>query len=520
MADKSLLDRLKEYGASDAYPFHMPGHKRQYQFPNPFSIDITEIHGFDNLYYPEGIIKDSLEWAARLYGADKTYYLVNGSSSGILSAVSAVTESGGTILISRNCHKAVYHGVFLRKLKTVYSYPQVIAEYGILGGLLAAEIEELLINNREIQAVLMVSPTYDGVVSDIRAIADTVHGFGIPLIVDEAHGAHLPFGEDLKSALEMGADIVIQSVHKTLPALTQTAVLHVRSELVDQKRLERFLQIYQSSSPSYVLMSSIEAALDFMQHEGRERLIRLGMWIDEMYEILRGLKVLKMIGPEFVGQAGVFAFDRTKLLFYVPGCVRCLADGRQQRVDGVVLADILRDEYQIELELCAINYVMALAACMDRREGFLRLTKALLEIDGQLQKGAQWQDEAAWQAEAQTKTQQPADTDADRQNQAQIGIQQAGTVSNHAVCRYPQPVMTIADAWNGPTEPVLWENCENRISAEFIYVYPPGIPVAVPGEVMTAALKEQIELYWQSGLTVHGGGKYLDCVRNKDAGEQ
>lgn len=233
----NLLKRLKEYGDSDFYPFHMPGHKRQYrdpflsEFPNPFSIDITEINGFDNLHHPEGILKDSMEWAAEIYGSDKTYYLVNGSSCGILSAISATVDSRGTILMSRNCHKSAFHGVFLNQLNAKYIYPQFISEMGLQGGILAEDVEGLLKKYPDIDAVLVVSPTYDGVVSDIKAIAQVVHRFGVPLIVDEAHGAHFSFGKNNGfpvSALDLGADIVIQSLHKTLPSLTQTALLHAR----------------------------------------------------------------------------------------------------------------------------------------------------------------------------------------------------------------------------------------------------------------------------------------------------
>lgn len=250
--EKYLLDRLMEYGESDAYPFHMPGHKRQAgagfagDFPNPFSVDITEIGGFDNLHHPEGILKESMEWAGNVYGADQTYYLVNGSSCGILSAVCGSVSHGGTILMSRNCHKSAYHGVYLGHLRAEYIYPQTIPEFGIQGGLSPEDVRRLLITHPETEAVLVVSPTYDGIVSDIGAIAKIVHEWGIPLIVDEAHGAHFPFGGEARfpvSALELGADVVIQSLHKTLPSLTQTAVMHVNAGFADISRIDRYVHI-------------------------------------------------------------------------------------------------------------------------------------------------------------------------------------------------------------------------------------------------------------------------------------
>ena len=234
-----LLERLTEYAGSDAYPFHMPGHKRR------------EIDGFDNLHHAEGILKDAMDEAAAIYGTDRSWYLVNGSTCGILSAVFATTENGGKILTARNCHKAVYHAICLNRLEAEYLYPEEITEFGINGGIRAEDVRKALEKDAmhcagnsgdvrgkitKIQAVLITSPTYEGVVSDIRAIADAAHEYGIPLIVDEAHGAHLEYADQChsfpKSALEYGADIVIQSLHKTLPCFTQTAILHVKGKFV------------------------------------------------------------------------------------------------------------------------------------------------------------------------------------------------------------------------------------------------------------------------------------------------
>ena len=179
-----LYDKLKNYSCENFYPFHMPGHKRQLSlgpavhFPNPYSLDITEIDGFDNLHHAEGIIRNSMEWAASVYGADKTYYLVNGSSGGILSTVSGTAGTSGTILMSRNCHKAVYHGVFLNRLKSRYVYPQFMPEYGVQCGLSPLDIEKMLKTYQDISAVFVVSPTYDGVVSDIRAMGEICHRHG------------------------------------------------------------------------------------------------------------------------------------------------------------------------------------------------------------------------------------------------------------------------------------------------------------------------------------------------------
>ena len=282
--EELLINRLAAYARSDMYPFHMPGHKRRTgpedffmnscvdSFTNPFAVDITEIEGFDNLHHPEGILKDSMKWAADVYGADQTYYLINGSTGGILAAVCGSVPRGGRILVSRNCHKSVYHGICLNQLKTSYVYPQEIEGLGIQGGITAEDVDRMLNRYMDTQAVLIVCPTYDGIVSDIEAIARIVHRAGLPLIVDEAHGAHFRYDAMFPaSALDLGADVVIQSVHKTLPSLTQTALLHIKCNrpdggcYADRERIDRYIHMVQSSSPSYVLMASIENSIYQME---------------------------------------------------------------------------------------------------------------------------------------------------------------------------------------------------------------------------------------------------------------
>ena len=195
---KRLYKELEDYSHKDYYPFHMPGHKR-----NPFSVDgefpferdITEIEDFDNLHHPEGIIKEAQEAAARLYHVKESFYSVNGSTAALLAAISASVKKGGQILMARNCHKSVYHALYLRDLHPTYIYPQLYENLGISGGISPSRVERALEENKEIEAVLITSPTYDGVVSDIRGIAEIAHQYNIPLIVDEAHGAHFRFSD-------------------------------------------------------------------------------------------------------------------------------------------------------------------------------------------------------------------------------------------------------------------------------------------------------------------------------------
>ena len=240
-----LYKKLERYGQSDFYPFHMPGHKRNLASSAgkfPFERDITEISGFDNLHHAEGILLEAQENAAQLYGTRRCFFSVNGSTAALLSAISACVSKGGSILVARNCHKAVYHALYLRELQPVYIYPHEDSRLGINGGISPSRVERYLEEHPEVEAVLITSPTYDGIVSNVEKIAEIAHRHEVPLIVDEAHGAHFRFSEYFPvSAADLGADIVIQSFHKTLPSMTQTAVLHVCSDRVDVEKVKQFM---------------------------------------------------------------------------------------------------------------------------------------------------------------------------------------------------------------------------------------------------------------------------------------
>ena len=370
---------LDQYSRTDFYPFHMPGHKRQVHteyLSNPYAVDITEITDFDNLHHAEGIIKENQDMAAELYHADKTWFLINGSTAGILAAVSACTSRGGKLLMARNCHKAVYHAAYLRGLETSYIYPSYEPACGLNGRISPDDVEKVLQENAGIEAVIITSPSYDGVVSDIEQIAKMVHSYGIPLIVDEAHGAHFAFGEYFPtSALDLGADIVIHSLHKTLPAMTQTALLHKKGNRVSGERLEEFLGIYETSSPSYILMGGISYCLRFLKEQGKQKFEMFQENLKWAREKMKTMKVLHLVGEELIEENDIFDLDYSKMIISTVN-----AD-----INGPQLHEILRKKYHLEMEMEAEQYVLALTSVMDSREGFDRLVKALLEIDESLQ---------------------------------------------------------------------------------------------------------------------------------------
>ena len=261
----SIYDKLKQLQYGEEYPFHMPGHKRNLKI-DPLldeiaKVDITEITGFDDLHHPEEMIRDLMDNLKQIYGTEESYLLVNSSTAGNLSAIAALCKIGDKILVARNCHKSVYHAIELLGLDPVYIYPEV-DEDGICEGITKEQVEAVIKEEKMIKAMVLVSPTYEGRVSDIREISDVLHQYDIPLIVDEAHGAHFIYHEAFpESAVSTGADIVIQSLHKTLPAMTQTGLLHLCTDCVSKEMMQKKLSIFQSSSPSYVLMSSIEQCI-------------------------------------------------------------------------------------------------------------------------------------------------------------------------------------------------------------------------------------------------------------------
>lgn len=483
-----LLERLKRYGQSEKYPFHMPGHKRQCkeflgEFPNPFSIDITEIEGFDNLHHPEGILKESMEWAARIYGANKSYYLINGSSGGVLSAICGVLHPGEKIIMARNCHKSAYHAVILNNLKTVSIYPQIVEKMWINGEISANNVEKLLSDHPDAKAVMVVSPTYEGIVSNIQEIAKIVHEKGIPLIVDEAHGAHFSVEglgkvqEEKRifpvSSIQCGADIVIQSLHKTLPSFTQTGIMHVKKDYVDLERLEWYLQVFQSSSPSYVLMAGIEKCIFEMEEHGKKYFKEFGKRLKRLRRSLKKMKCLRLLDKSGGMEKGIYDLDVSKIV------ISC----RDSLIGGTELGTWLRDEYNLEMEMCGVDYVVAITTFMDTQEGLDRLEHALLEIDRKIEQNGKMK-ASGWDMEKEIW----CDHD-------------------------PLSVMTFGEAMEREWERMRIFDCEGRISVEFVYLYPPGIPIVAPGERITREIVKQIDYCRQMGLLVQGmadeKGEYL-----------
>ena len=498
---RNLFEELKTYGESDFYPFHMPGHKRNPDsgfLPEMYKIDITEIDGFDNLHHAEGIIKNAQEKAASLYHSKETFYLINGSTVGILTSIAALSDRGKKLIMARNCHKAVYHGAFLNQLETEYIYPKMIEEFGISDGITAQQVEDKIqeiilregISDEQagklIAGIVVTSPTYDGILSDVNGIVKIAHNYGIPVIVDQAHGAHFGFHSAFpENAVSDGADLVIHSTHKTLPAPTQTALLHYNSLLVSLETVKKYLRIYQSSSPSYVLMAGIDSCMDFVKREGQERLEQLLISRKELSERSKELKKMK-IYPSML-ERGINGHDISKIFFQgteEPG--RLLISVRGSGFTGQQLYDVLRETYHLQMEMCASDYVIAILSMMDRKEGFDRLWKALSETDKLLTNTEKNTKEE--------KTQFPE------------------------YCHFqPDAVLKISDAYMAEEESVPLREAKGRIVSEFVNLYPPGIPLLVPGEKIDDKMIPMIEAYLDNGYAVQGlerdGAKKEYCLK-------
>ena len=450
---KPLWEQLKTYAEGETYPFHMPGHKRRESLFEPsFSLDVTEVEGFDDLHHPCGVLRESEALAAELSGAQESFFSVNGSTAGLLSAITAATSFGDEILLSRGCHRSVYNAVALRGLKPHYLYPAVIEPFGVSGGITPDAVEAALSEHPNVRAVVVTSPTYEGVLSDIAGIAESAHRHGVPLIVDEAHGAHLLFGGPA-SACTCGADVVVQSLHKTLPALTQTALLHRMSDRVPADALREAMAAFQSSSPSYLLMASIDACLHEMQAHGRDRFAAYLSSVRSLRAKLAAVPGLSLLDRAMAESADGFDLDEGKLVFSLRG------------LSGTELSARLRNEYHIETELALPRYVLAMTSISDSEEGFARLLSALEEIAATL----------------------PADR-AD------------GTPPDFAPLRLTQ-VYTPYEASRREKRWVRVADSVGKIAAGTVIPYPPGVPLVVAGERISAEAAARMTC---EGVTLYG----------------
>lgn len=451
---KILNDYPKTY-----YPFHMPGHKQGRLNPlsgfDLFGMDVTETQASDDLYHPENFIKESLDYTQQYYDTKKTYYLVGGSTAGIMMAISACTHKGDKVLIPRNVHHSVYNALIAQELSPRYLIPEYDEGLMMYCGINPQTVEKALNQEPDISCVIITSPTYEGVISDIEAIAKIVHSYDKILIVDEAHGAHLSFYDFTpKSALEMGADIVVQSLHKTLPALTQTALIHVNGDRVDLDRLGFYYQMYQTSSPSFVLLASIDACIRFMAEKSLAKQVMYKELLQHFRDSIKDISGLELLSKDYFKRQGLHIFDTdpTRLVFL----------GNHESLDGIKLAEDLYRRFNIIFEMASLNYIVGISTLADQADGFTKLYDALSVLGNSCYK-----------------------------KQGNFDIIKLGN-------KVFDPYETIDKVG----EFVDLESALGRVSKAYIKVYPPSIPLVVPGEEINQTMIGQIKAF--SSLNIQG----------------
>lgn len=419
-----LEDKLK---GLDTYPFHMPGHKRNKKFGITGSeIDITEIDGFDNLHCPRGVIADVEKDLKKIYKSKKSLISVNGSSMGIMSAIFAVCNRKDKIIVARNCHKSVFNACMLLELKIIYIEPDYDSTNGYYLRLSQEAADRTVRENPDAKAMIITSPTYEGFISEIEC--------DIPLIIDAAHGAHLGLGYFPKYP---SGDIVISSLHKTLPSLTQTAVINIYSEKLIE-RVKHFNDIFQTTSPSYVLMNSISICADYVLKNRRD--------FCTFYENLCNLRL---------------ADTNNLRIMYTDDISKIIVSTAGTDISGNDLADILRNKYKIEVEAYYKTYVLLMTSVADEKEKLEYLKKALEEIDEGL------------------------------------------------ICKYeklikkppcPDKAMQIKIDDEGNETEI--EESVGKVSNEFVYAYPPDIPIIVPNEIISRDAIEYIKESVKNGVNI------------------
>ncbi len=463
-----LFDALMEYVARDTIPFHVPGHKKGHgvdaEFKNfigdnPFKIDVTVFKLVDSLHHPTGPIKEAQALAADAYGSDATFFSIHGTSGAIQAMIMSVVSAGDTIIVPRNVHKSVTAGIILSGAVPVYMQPELDKNLGIANGVLPETVEQTLRENPHAKAVLIINPTYYGISTDLKRIAEIVHSYDIPLIVDEAHGPHLKFNEKLPmSAMEAGADLCSQSTHKIIGALTQGSLLHVRTKYVDIARVQQIMNLLQTTSPSYILMASLDTSRRQIALEGKElldRALELAAYVRSEINQIPGFYCY---GDELLGQPGVFAIDPTKI------CITC----RDLGITGFDLDMILSNKYHIQMELSDLYNVLAVGSFGDTRENMDKLLDALREISKEYM----------------------------NENTRKADFLDIPPI--------PKQVLIPREAFNGNKTSVPLEDSVGEVSGEFLMAYPPGIPILCPGEVITEEIVNYVQDLKKTGLYVQG----------------
>lgn len=453
----TIINELKEIVDIDVVSFHVPGHKMGKIYDRlgytsiidkMYKMDTTEIIGTDNLHSPESIIKASQERASKVFKSDNTYYIVNGSTSGIQASIMASCEPGDKLIVNRDCHQSVINGCILGDINPVYINEDISKDNNIVNGVILEDAIEVINNNLDAKAILLTYPTYYGITYDLKTICDYAHNKNMIVIVDEAHGAHLGLSDELpKTALGQGADLVIQSTHKTLPAFTQASMIHTQGNRVNHSRLSSMLRFVQSSSPSYTLMASLELAVDIYETKGKELMQELLLNIDEFKENIKGNELIRVYNE----------YDKTKIF----------VESKNIGLIGYELEEILRKEYNIQVELSNYYGVLLICTIGNDDKDFKKLEMALKNI---------------------------YDSNNIKENIKEVEYPNI----------IPKKALSPREAFYKSKKSVKIYDSIGEISGEYIIPYPPGISLLSPGEIITKDVIDYVLLCNKKGMHING----------------
>ncbi|QHW30317.1 aminotransferase class I/II-fold pyridoxal phosphate-dependent enzyme [Paenibacillus rhizovicinus] len=462
-----LFTALREHAAKDPVQFHIPGHKkgmgsdpefREFIGDNALSIDLINIAPLDDLHQPTGVIEEAQKLAADAFGADYTFFSVQGTSGAIMTMILSVCSPGDKIIVPRNVHKSIMSAIIFAGARPIFISPARDSNLGIDHGITTRSVQRALDRHHDAKAVLVINPTYYGICADLKEIVDLVHSYDIPVLVDEAHGVLIHFHEKLPmSAMQAGADMAATSVHKLGGSMTQSSVLNVRSERINQKRVQTIISMLTTTSTSYILLASLDTSrrnLAINGHDIAEKAIGLAKYARAEINSMPGLYC---IGEEILGSEATYDYDPTKLTIHV----------RHLGLTGYETENWLRDHYNIEVELSDMYNILALVTPGDTEDSISKLLTALRDLAEQ-----------------------------HHVNEA--------TELVVKIPEIPHLSLTPRDAFYGATEVVPFKESAGRIIAEFIYVYPPGIPILLPGEVISQTNIDYIVDHVEVGLPVKG----------------
>lgn len=465
------LDALKSYIKEGISPFDVPGHhmgnvKNDFKAlvgNRVYQCDVNAPRGLDNLNHPNGVIKDAQNLMAQAYNADEAYFLINGTTSGILASILSTTGRHDKIILPRNCHKSVINALILSGATPIFVMPELDLELEIANQPSVASYEEAITANPDAKAVFVINPTYFGAVADLKKIVAIAHANNMIVIVDEAHGAHFGFNYyGPYSAMECGADLSAVSLHKTLGALTQASVLLKKGDRVSRDEIKEALAMINTTSPSALLMASLDAARKYMATAGQVQLndtVNLANYARKEIDRIPGFKAC---GREHFLKHQVFDYDDTKLVIELDNI----------NLTGFELYNMLRDEYQIQMELAEAYTLLGIIAIGSKKSHIDHLIWALKDISNKYYK------------------------------------EDIKYPKYHYDQNFPQSRLSPREAYQLDSQRIKLTEAKGYISKESIMVYPPGIPLIIPGEIFNDAIIERILKYKQTGATVLS--KYQD----------